>query len=244
MAVVPLIPLSKVASALSVPDQDILSAFVLGSRLWGTSNAQSDYDTYLILKKNASLATTLDKQKGFISVHSGNIDGIIMTETTYKGALDPSIGSHGLANILLTFLRLAERLKECAVFDLVTLWLPPEFVMKSTLNIPWKLDLDALVASVQKVAARDVAMAEKQASNGNYDKTKKVLVHVTRMIMMATEIVDTDRVENWECASNLFNELRDSYHLTSWDAFVQEVLPQKEEAMTRFLDAVARRRAA
>lgn len=85
-------------------------------------------------------------------------------------------------------------------------------------------------------------MAEKQAANGNCDKAKKVLVHLTRMIMMATEIVETGRVANWECAQQLFNDLRASYHLTSWESILEEVVPQQEAAMTRFNEAVARRR--
>lgn len=81
----PIISLEKVCSTLSIPEKDVLSAFVLGSRLWGTANAQSDYDAYIVLKGNSSLATTLDKQKGFVSIHKANIDSIVMTESTYSG---------------------------------------------------------------------------------------------------------------------------------------------------------------
>jgi hypothetical protein len=108
----------------------------------------------------------------------------------------------------------------------------------------WKLDADALDASVKKVAARDVLMAEKHADNGKYDKTKKVLTHMIRMIMMGTQILETGKVTDWSCANELFSSLKHSYHLNSWDSFIEEVIPQRDQALQAFQEALARHRGA
>jgi hypothetical protein len=79
-----IISLEKVCSTLNIPLSDVIDAFVLGSRLWGTHNDKSDYDAYVIIKNNASYASVLSSQKGFASIHSANIDSIVMTEDIYR----------------------------------------------------------------------------------------------------------------------------------------------------------------
>jgi len=80
------ISLDKICSTLKIPSFDVIHAFVLGSRLWGTSNEESDYDVYLVIKNDADFASHLSSQKGFASIHSANIDGLVMVEREYTGA--------------------------------------------------------------------------------------------------------------------------------------------------------------
>jgi hypothetical protein len=131
-----------------------------------------------------------------------------------------------------------DRIRDSGVFDLVTLWLPNDFIVKTT-NLPvWKRDLDALFANVEKVLKRDLLMAEKHADNGKYDKVKKVLTHTIRMTMMATQIVQNGKVTEWNCANELFETLTFSYHLKSWDGFVEEVLPIQQQELANLKTAL------
>jgi predicted nucleotidyltransferase len=206
-----IISLEKVCSTLDIPVSDVLHAFVLGSRLWGTSNEDSDYDTYIVIKNTSAWASRLSSQKSFASIHSANIDAIVMLESNYT-----------------------DRIRESGVFDLVTIWLPVDFVLKTVGLLQWKPDLQALFASCDKVLKRDLLMAQKHAENGKYDKAKKVITHTTRMIMMATQIVQHGKVQDWKCANDLFELLRYSYHLNSWEAFVEEVLPTQQQEWATF----------
>lgn len=81
-------------------------------------------------------------------------------------------------------------------------------------------------------------MAQKHAENGKYDKTKKVITHTTRMILMATQIVRDGRVTDWTCANELFELLQYSYHLNTWEGFVEEVMPQQQQAWSDFKAAL------
>ena len=106
----------------------------------------------------------------------------------------------------------------------------------------WNRDLDTLEASVEKVRKRDLLMAQKHAENGKPDKTKKVLTHLMRMMMMATEIVERGRITEFECANEIFNTLQYSYHLSSWNSFVDEVLPLQEQEYSKFKEALQQQR--
>jgi hypothetical protein len=82
-----IISLEKICSTLTIPSSDVIHAFILGSRLWGTSHEDSDYDAYIVIKDTSPWATNLSAQKGFASIHSANIDGLVMVESNYLGML-------------------------------------------------------------------------------------------------------------------------------------------------------------
>lgn len=81
----PLLTLETVCNTLKLPSTDVIHAFLLGSRLWGTSNSQSDYDAYIVLKDKSAVASRLLAKKGFVSIHANNIDAIVMQESLYLG---------------------------------------------------------------------------------------------------------------------------------------------------------------
>lgn len=135
-----------------------------------------------------------------------------------------------------------DRLLESAVFDLITLWIPAEYTIKTTLSYPWKENLEAIEASVEKVLQRDIDMAQKHFEGGKPAKSKKVLVHTLRMILMATQIVESGLVSDWQCASDIFETLMNSYHLTTWESLEEEFLAQKESEMAKFKAALEAKR--
>lgn len=85
MAVTPVIALWKVCGILAVPIDDVLEAFVMGSRLWQTANSKSDYDVYVVVRNTSPYVVNMDKSKGFANIHKANIDAVVMTEATYRG---------------------------------------------------------------------------------------------------------------------------------------------------------------
>lgn len=235
----PHLSLEKICNTLKIASSDVVYAFLLGSRLWGTSNELSDYDVYLVIRNNAGFASHLSSQKSFASIHSANIDGLVMVESEY---LSTYHRIEGLSERFLTnsYFASVARIKDSAVFDLITLWVPGEFIVKSGAIHSWNRDLVALEASVEKVRKRDLLMAQKHAENGKPSKTKKVLTHLIRMIMMATQIVELGRITDFECANEIFATLQQSYHLSSWESFEEEVVPIQEAEYAKFKESLSR----
>lgn len=85
-------------------------------------------------------------------------------------------------------------------------------------------------------------MAQKHAENGKPAKTKKVLTHLIRMIMMATQIIEQGRITDFECANEIFDTLQYSYHLSSWDTFEEEVVPIEEAEFAKFKERLGEER--
>lgn len=135
-----------------------------------------------------------------------------------------------------------DRLRSCTILDLVTLWLPEEFIVFRSPLPAWKRDDEALEAAVRTVLDRDVLMAQKHMEAGNAPKSKKVLIHTLRMIMMGTQILTHGKVTDWACANDLFSYLRDSYHLTSWQTIADEIFPIKNEELAKLEQARASNR--
>lgn len=82
----PLLALDTICSTLKIAQADIIHAYLAGSRLWGTDNAQSDYDLYIVLHNKCPSVSSHITSKGFASVHSGNIDALLIKEEVYRGA--------------------------------------------------------------------------------------------------------------------------------------------------------------
>lgn len=82
----PLLALDTICSTLKIAQADVIHAYLAGSRLWGTHNAQSDYDLYIVLRDKCPSVSAHITSKGFASIHSGNIDALLIKEEVYKGA--------------------------------------------------------------------------------------------------------------------------------------------------------------
>lgn len=118
------------------------------------------------------------------------------------------------------------------------MWLPDEFVVYRSGLPVWKLDNDALERSVRSVVERDLSMAQKHFENGKPANSKKVLTHTLRLILMATQILDQGKITDFECANSIFEMLRSSYHLTSWELLLDEITPIKDDSFAKFEQAL------
>lgn len=80
------ISLGEICNAFSLKKDEVIDAYLLGSRLWGTSNSTSDYDLYIIIPDKSNTTNSIVySQKGFSSIHKGNYDALIITESVYTG---------------------------------------------------------------------------------------------------------------------------------------------------------------
>lgn len=85
-------------------------------------------------------------------------------------------------------------------------------------------------------------MAQKHFEGGKAAKSKKVLVHTLRMVMMATQIVEDGSVSDWTCATEIHETLMNSYHLSTWDALKDEFENHQVAQLGRFRQALRTRR--
>jgi hypothetical protein len=67
---------------VNVDEKMVKLAVLLGSRLWKTNNAESDFDILLVVTPKCPL---IKNDKGFVSVHSGVYDCLVMTEQLFQG---------------------------------------------------------------------------------------------------------------------------------------------------------------
>lgn len=86
-------------------------------------------------------------------------------------------------------------------------------------------------------------MAQKHFDGGKAPKAKKVLIHTLRMILMAAQICDQGQVSDWNCASDYFDQLTNSYHLSTWSALKEEFDILVNTEMERMRAAYVRRTA-
>ena len=170
---------------------DLLSIFVLGSRLWKTHRPSSDWDLMIVLKDSAKAAP----RGGITSVHSGNgkIDATLITLSEYR-----------------------DRCRRHEWLVLLTRWLPRECVLlgpgdgvSSDSSLALKREL--LAATVGRETARDWKRARKYIERGDLARGKRTLGHTLRMNVLAEQLARCGAVADFSAANHLVEELRDVY---------------------------------
>jgi hypothetical protein len=70
--------ISSLLKALQIPTK-VHSVYLIGSRLWGTHSAKSDYDLLIVVADPASSTSPFQK-----SQHKGQYDATLLTETEFR----------------------------------------------------------------------------------------------------------------------------------------------------------------
>lgn len=134
--------LKAVLDKLGLSDKDVLAVTLVGSRLWGTSNKNSDWDFLIVVKRSPS-------DKGRWTLHVGNYEAMMFTLEEFKSKL--------AAHSFLT---------------LVPFWAPKEHRWKCVAPLNFsalpKLDKQALARAVEEETKRDWDVAAKKAGKGEH----------------------------------------------------------------------------
>mmetsp|Transcript_54357 Transcript_54357/g.128375 ORF Transcript_54357/g.128375 Transcript_54357/m.128375 type:complete len:109 (-) Transcript_54357:1175-1501(-) len=91
--------LESVLRKLSVPPEDCLNAYLVGSRLWGTARKSSDFDLIIVVKGDAC-----GQQK-----HSSGVDGWVIGRSAFEEAQK----QHRMFELMCTWAPQENKLRSC-----------------------------------------------------------------------------------------------------------------------------------
>jgi len=172
--------LHSVYSVLGLSAENVLNVYVVGSHLWQSCSQSSDWDLIVI---TVSDCVTV---KPSSSLHKGNMDILKLSIDEYK-----------------------ERLKAHSMQVLQTLWLPECYVLKASFHPRdlFQLSKPQLIESLSSTKERDLRVAEKHFSKGNFSQAKKVMMHCIRFIDLGVQLQNTSMATylNYS-SSNCFKE--------------------------------------
>ena len=169
------------AEKMGMKSKDIVGLYLYGSRLWGTANAQSDYD-FLVVVKSAD--------KPCATRHAGNIDCLAMTQAEFEKRLQ----AHSFLCVM------------CVLY-LAPEWVWKRFVPKKK----FALDLKRFEASVREEVERDWKVATKKRDKGMGDAANKVQIHAIRMLRILKQIQEGNETPSLTCAIDLWRFCKEDY---------------------------------
>lgn len=206
--------LEVVLRRLDLKDEEVLNVYLMGSKLWGNASAKSDWD-FLIVHghwKNPSS-----------SLHSLDIDATVLTKEEYL-----------------------QRLNEHHFLEVITLYLPAPFVWKEaykamqTDRFTW--DPKKLEAAVVEELDRDWRMTKKCFEKKNVLKGKKIIVHAMRMLEIAVQLAENQKVTNWFVALPISRDMDMDYSHKDWNFFGSTYTPKMEAAKARLHQAAQKKK--
>lgn len=177
-----------VASCLNLDLEKILCIYIHGSRLFGTANADSDYDIIVILD---GFVGPLKDEKGigglnFSQITEGDFD-IVVYEKTYWTLL---IERH------------IPRLLFC---ELIPAEMPQ--ALKKTFSVPFQLCFPKLKKGIQVYVKKTEKLASDEWSATHTRKSKKNLIHSLRNILFCIQLVKERRIVDYSDGNVYFDEI-------------------------------------
>lgn len=169
---------SHVAHTLSLKDDNVLCVFLVGSRLWGTSGHQSDFDFIVVTSK---LVWGGEKPA---DRHVGLIDAHILSRDQFEAGLE-----------------------EQRFRYLLCLHLPCTCVLRSLWTPKFALNVRLLHSTFLNEKERDLRMARKYFEKGERQRACKTLVHTYRMLLLGKELLSTGAITSFGAGRDKHNQL-------------------------------------
>jgi len=184
-----------IQESLKLEKKNILNIYIVGSHLWSTCKSTSDFDLVVVVDH-------LSSEKP-INAHKGNIEAFILSIDQYIELMN----SH-----LLQVLH--------------TLWLPDEFKLVEQCNVinKFKYSQKHLLSALYHTKERDYRVSQKHFEKKNYNKAKKILLHLVRYLTLAVQINETGRINDYEAANCYKDEIL-GFFLESWSELLEVVDP-------------------
>lgn len=104
-----------------------------------------------------------------------------------------------------------KRLSEHHFLEIVTVWMPLEYVWKEKFDpkTVFNLDPQVLLASVFTESERDWTMAQKVIRKAEQMRGAKIIVHCFRELLLSTQIVEQGRIVDWRVATHYYDEMKE-----------------------------------
>lgn len=181
---------AKILESFKFKDEDVLSVYSYGSRVYGTATEKSDHDFVVVLKNVETESDRIDSQDHPISI------------TIYsKEGFQEKVNLHKIGAL------------EC-------IFCPQNKILKSTMEFSFKLDKSALRASISEKCSKDWNQAKKRFSDSQgwnpvtnqpyvrkVYEAKKSLFHCFRMLDFATQIIEKGKIINFSSCNDLWEEI-------------------------------------
>jgi len=180
----------QILKDFSFADENVISCFPYGSRVYGNHQQNSDHDFILVLDKVTTDSDRLDSKYNPISI-------TIYSEQLFR---------EHIANHKISIL-------EC-------LFLPSNLVAKNNLKIDFKLDRNKLRHSISEKCSKDWNQAKKRFSDSQginpvtlqpyirkVYEGKKSLFHCFRMLDFAFQIIDSNKISSYHSCNELWEEI-------------------------------------
>eukprot|EP00339_Tiarina_fusa_P001493 CAMPEP_0117006202 /NCGR_PEP_ID=MMETSP0472-20121206/6520_1 /TAXON_ID=693140 ORGANISM="Tiarina fusus, Strain LIS" /NCGR_SAMPLE_ID=MMETSP0472 /ASSEMBLY_ACC=CAM_ASM_000603 /LENGTH=522 /DNA_ID=CAMNT_0004707611 /DNA_START=46 /DNA_END=1614 /DNA_ORIENTATION=+ len=213
---------------LGLSEEDVDNIYVYGSRLWGTATEKSDFDLIIVCKPDMPKRGT----------HVGNtLDAMVMGRSEFQERLIKG-------EFLVT---LSQYLPDAAIWR--ERWHPDTCATAASKKThkrnlrSGRLNAAAVLsANVLDEFDRNLELAAKHYSKGAKLKAKKVLSHLVRMLILATQMADmirraagdntkkgigeepADALLDIDAANRHHQEIiRDDHHSSSWESILRSV---------------------
>lgn len=193
--------LDGVYAKLSLSRGDVLNVYLIGSRMWGTASASSDYDLYLVVKGGDSARNSHFQLPGV------SVDAVVVGAAYFQQRLD------------------AAKLKE-----LSCIWAPASCkllekkVFKPTGG---EVGHSQLVSSLSEGHKKDWARAQKLVAGGRLEEGKKVLSHDVRAHLLSLQILTHGKIVDYETGADAVAWLQGTYS-KDWGVYAGEFEPKLE----------------
>eukprot|EP00929_Paragymnodinium_shiwhaense_P058739 TRINITY_DN29429_c0_g1_i1.p1 TRINITY_DN29429_c0_g1~~TRINITY_DN29429_c0_g1_i1.p1 ORF type:complete len:235 (-),score=46.77 TRINITY_DN29429_c0_g1_i1:504-1142(-) len=185
---------------LSIPDDTVCGAYVVGSRLWGTASEKSDWDVIIVTQSNGTAAESplLENRR------CREIDAMVMSVDVFT-----------------------KRLQEHHFKEMCTLWLPEHCILRNRLDLAKKFCLDKVTLSAQVLgqAQHDWKRVEKyikdRGDKASFQQGKKTALAVLRELTLCLQLATTGTISDMGAANDIQEELQ-YFYTADWDLFDAE----------------------
>lgn len=187
-------------------DEDVLNIYSYGSRVYGTNNAKSDHD-FIVLTKNG----TQDRDSMDSSTHNINVS--IYSQNSFE-----------------------DLLKRHKIFILECIFLPPQLIIKNTLDIPFRLDKQILRNSISEKASHSWVKSKKKfevEADRNVYIAKKSLFHSLRIIDFGIQIAKHNKIMDYSSCNTLWEDIYTDPS-EEWDSYKNKYHELFNSSLTEF----------
>ena len=195
--------LGHIFRTLKLRDSDVLNVYLVGSHMWGTCHAHSDWDLVII-----TTHTTSNKP---LNTHKGNIEAFILSREQFLELMK----EHSMQVLLVLWLPM-----ECVLLE--------RYNPRSSFSF----NQESLVRSLEHSRDRDIRIAEKHFRKGDRLKSKKVLVHCLRYLELGSQVRENGNVTDYNAASSHRVMILDNPSET-WSELEECVQPVMDHLWTR-----------
>jgi predicted nucleotidyltransferase len=220
----------------------ILNVYMYGSRLYGTANETSDFDLYVIAddtieEVEVSSVPPPMPNTFYIRVDDGELhcDITVLKKTQFLN-----------------------KLKQCFIHEMICLWAPDCFVLKSDVDL-WKelesinycFSMETLQNTIlfqtnfvwnacMKAFNDSMLIEDTDTRNEELYKAKKGIVHTLRFFMYGIQIATTGNISDYSvCDNHIRHEWIKDSQMTDWQLFASHFQPLYDKLKIDFIKSTS-----